>query len=603
MKNFVRVKLFVIPLTLALINLFCLPLWTECDYGGFVRSLFTKEARLDLLYSGKITRAEPFQYEVTPKPFYATWAYERGTNVHQVNLSLRAKGKWQRLFLQLKAQRDGKITVLFRGPDVQDEYGTSYSVLTDWRNIKINGKTILPKRKAFSFRKNFTKQLSVKKGDILHIEAEFRRHHFSIHDFTGLKAGKIWYLITGNILGFFLIYCYSTIYGGGIRRVDAFFLAIFFPMLFIPMIGISDAVKSVRELRMLAVKPELKDLFKQKSDYGIQYENWFNDHFCGRVSLMKLHDILRNKLSRIIRAKNAIYFRENGWEFLLPLVSNLDCRPSFLQSIIQNIVQLNEFCRQHQIKLYVLEVPKKEVVYKELIKENYGFDEKMLYKVSQAQEFIRNEVRKHHIPYTYPYKALCTAMKSDLVFFKWTHHWTDWGAYVGYRELMKEISKDFPDMPVVSLNEFQKSQNWLIRDMYNESLAFTVTRRQLYCFFNYGDADDSPSRTLYNYYDHNNRAKMMFKVGKFTKEFVYPFGKHKLMLIGTSQNEVFNRFLPYSAAQLKYIRVIDNLVKETDQFKVIKLYKKDILNFKPDIIVLSIGHENLPHLRDLCSTK
>ena len=597
--------LIAILLTL-LVNIFCVPLWTEYDYVGFVRTLFNKEARLDLLYSGKITRSEPFHYQVAPKPFYATWMYGAGDNVHRANLSLRARGKWQKLSLQLKAQRDGKITMLFRGPDVQDEYGTPYPVLTDWRNVKLNGKTILSKRKAFSFKKNFSKQLSVKKGDILHIEAEFRRHHFSIHDFTGLKSGKIWYIITGNLLLFSLIYLLLTHIAkrhGSIRLSDMMLLVGFFFLLFIPLIGISDAVRSARELRMLAVKPELKDLFKEKSDYRRRYENWFNDHFGGRVPLMKIHDVLRNKLSHVIRTRKALYFKENGWEFHLPLVHNLDCHPTFVQSIVQNLVQLNQFCQQHQIKLYVLEVPKKEIVYKELIKENYGFDEKKLTKVTQAQEFIRNEVRNQNIPYTYPYKALCVAMKSDFVFFKWTHHWTDWGAFVGYRELMKEINKDFPNMPVVSLSDYQRFQSWLIRDLWWNGLDYRGSFRQLYQHFNYEGNDKVSNQVLYNYYDNIYGGEMVFKVGRYTKEFSYPKGKQRVMLIGTSQNEILCHFLPYSVAEMKYVRLNGGQVKTVDEFKILKYYKKDILTFKPDILILSIHTDDLPRLRDICANK
>ena len=54
-------------------NILCLPLWTDCDYVGFVRTLFNKESRLDLLYHGKITGAEPFHCSSIPKPSYATW--------------------------------------------------------------------------------------------------------------------------------------------------------------------------------------------------------------------------------------------------------------------------------------------------------------------------------------------------------------------------------------------------------------------------------------------------------------------------------------------------------------------------------------------------
>lgn len=367
------------------------------------------------------------------------------------------------------------------------------------------------------------------------------------------------------------------------------------------MINISDAVRSEREFRMLAVKPELKEILGEKFDYGRKYENWFNDHFCGRVALTKMHDVIRNKLSRIIRAKNAIYFKANGWEFMSPLVVNLSSQQAFIQSIVQQLVQLNQFCQQNKIKLYVLEIPRKESVYKELIEENYGFDEKTFAKTSQVQETIRNRVRANHIPYIYPYDALRVASKQELVFFKWVHHWTDWGAFVGYRELMKEISKDFPDIPVVSLNDYRKSHSWFIRDQFTE--GYRPPGEQLRTCFNYGKRGDPSNRSVYNYYDHKDGEKMVIKFGKFTKDFTYLGGKHKIMLIGTSQNDNLSRFIPYSAAQTKYIRVNLGQVKGADEFKILKLYKKDILDFKPEVLVLSINTDNLPRISTLCSDK
>ena len=585
------------------VNVLCLPLWTECDYGGFCRTLFTKEARIDLLYSGRITCAEPFQYRVTPKPFYATWRYQPGKDIHRANLSLRARGEWQKLSLQLEVLQDGKITMLFRGPDVQDEHGASYyPVLIDWRNVKLNGKAILPEQRAVSFIKSFVKQFSVKKGDLLHIEAEFCRHHFSIHDFTGLKSGMLWYIITGNIFFFFLTYrLLSYIRGGGIRRGDAFLLTIFFSLLFVPMIGVSAAVKSIREVRALAVKPELKDIFKEKSDYARSYENWFNDHFYGRVSLIKLHDVLRNKVSRIIRTKRGIYFKKDGWDFLMPFVQDMDCRSTTLQTIVRNVLQLDLFCRQNKIKFYVLEVPRKESIYKEFLSDKYGFDEKQFGKVSQAQETVRRDVRNHHIPYVYPYNALrkAVAISKDFVFFKCAHHWTDWGAFVGYCELMKEICKDFPDVPIVSLEDYKKSINCLYRDTYARDYGLPWHFSGLF-----NDECLAPiKKTSYNYYDHRDANKMVVKISEFTKQFTYPQGKYNVMLIGTSQNEELLQFLPYSVAQTKYLRLNMGQSKTADEFKILKLYAKDILAFKPDILILSISTDNFPRLRDICASK
>ena len=123
-KQWVNGKRILVAGWLALLaNTFCIPLWTECDYVGFVRTLFNKEARLDLLYSGEITKSEPFHVEAIPKPFNTWWSY-MADNLHCSNLSLKAKRKWQRLSLQLKAQRDGKITMLFRGSEVRDAFST-----------------------------------------------------------------------------------------------------------------------------------------------------------------------------------------------------------------------------------------------------------------------------------------------------------------------------------------------------------------------------------------------------------------------------------------------------------------------------------------------
>ena len=48
-------RIWITILLTLLINILCIPLWTECDYVGFVRTLFNEETRLDLLYRGKIT--------------------------------------------------------------------------------------------------------------------------------------------------------------------------------------------------------------------------------------------------------------------------------------------------------------------------------------------------------------------------------------------------------------------------------------------------------------------------------------------------------------------------------------------------------------------
>ena len=94
MKRSGRVLIAVL-LTL-LVNVVCLPLWTEYDYGSFIRTLFNKEARLDLVYSGKLTGTEPFLIQSVSQPATATYWYGyESRNPRRANLNLRARRKWQ----------------------------------------------------------------------------------------------------------------------------------------------------------------------------------------------------------------------------------------------------------------------------------------------------------------------------------------------------------------------------------------------------------------------------------------------------------------------------------------------------------------------------
>ncbi len=635
-----RVKILLITFCLTLFaNILCLPLWTEYDYSSFVRTLFNDEARLDVVYSGEFTAVEPFRLQCCPQPVDTLYWYGCGdedNNTRRANLTLRARGEWQKVTLQLEALHDGTITLLMRGPDVgpdaRNEYEEPFNVLTDWRNLKINGKQIFTESKTFSYvgdvdrsvpvekqvppkfnhdlmfdepgncayEGDYAQSFSVKKNERLEIEVEFRRHRVSLRDFTWLKSGKIRYVVAGNLLFFFLLYRLLRLLEKRKRHLqpcNVIFTVVFFFLLFFPMTHITDAVRSVRENRMLYEKPAFKHFFERNSDYGKRYEDWLNDHFSGHDALIQLHDSIRNELSIILRGKGTIYFPQDDWYFDVNSLANKDYLQATQQSIVKNLVQLNKFCQENNIKLYVLEVPRKESVYKNIIKEKYGFNESPLVQFSQIHDDVLKKVRKHQIPYVYPYDALCDASKQDLVFFKRLHHWTDWGAYIGYSELMKEVQRDFPDIPVVSLNDCKKSRNCLIRDDWSRNYHPGYFKRAF-------NLNQPPvNGVAYIYYDHKDADKIELKVGKSTKDFTYPKGKYNIMLMGTSQNEDFLQFLPYSAFRTRYIRLNTGWTRGIDTYKIMKLYEKEILSFHPDILVISIGPGHMPYLSDIFSTQ
>ena len=384
-------------------------------------------------------------------------------------------------------------------------------------------------------------------------------------------------------------------FSGNQAFIDVIFLCLFFGSLFLPMMNISDATKSVREKRMLAKKPAITEIFKPKSNFGKQFENWYNDRFFGRDQMMTFHDEIRNKVSKIIKAKyrveQYVYYKKSGWMFSLELW-HID--PKFIKQNVKNIKKFNDFCKENNIKLYFLMIPKKEFIYQELL-EKYGIDKKQYDQEKEIYAKIIEENRKINVPFIYPFNEMQQGKQKDYVFFKWTHHWTDWGAYIGYKALIKEIQKDFPDIPAVTLNEYDKSQSKLIRDEWDRNYRKGNLERILHL------ESDKEKGVKYTYYDHKNKNLLQAKSGLYIKDFSYPAGKYRIMVMGDSMNENLMQFLPYSAGELKYIRMNRGQVADSDLWKIMKLYKKEILAFKPDIFIFSFVNINFKKFQFLFS--
>lgn len=125
--------------------------------------------------------------------------------------------------------------------------------------------------------------------------------------------------------------------------------------------------------------------------------------------------------------------------FDLPM-TNYPLSKEKIKAVNDSIQKFNAFLTKHGIKLYILLVPKKESIYQdELV--CYGYDKQKDIKYQQSIQNIINANKT--VPIIYPYDEMRKAKQKDYVFFKQSHHWTDWGAYLGYVKLMEQIKKTF----------------------------------------------------------------------------------------------------------------------------------------------------------------
>lgn len=571
-------------------EILCLPLWTDYDAVGFARTLLNKEARMDVIYTGTLTGAEAFSITSPELSLALPPGYSYGKGTQLCTAVLQIEEEWKPYSVTLNAHRKGSIDVRLKGPYRCNDYGETYSIATDYRHLKINGKEIFSDRKKVTYARDFSYRIPVNANETINISFAVRRHHLCADDFNLVITRNYWYIITLSILTFAisynLLHRISVLSCRCRKPEDAFFLFVFFLLLVVPVSNISDAQKSIREGRTLKQRPKVSSVFKEGANFGKEYDDWFCDHLGGRDWLLKCHDEVQSAVQQTIRRSSAWLMQESGWSYRPSFATGL--KMEFVSPIVSSLVKMKKFCDANHIKFYVFVVPRKEDIYQESLY-GYGLDERKGHAAMAIHEQIRRLTEKQHVSYIFPWTELRNASKQDYIFFKLSQHWTDWGAYIGYRALMDEIREDFPNVPVVSLRDYMLSQSRLIRDEWDRSFSDGWLRK----FFNLNIEQCRPT-TMYNYYDHRKANQLVLNMGEFMKDYRYRGGVYKIMLIGDSQNENLLGFLPYSAATTRFIRVNRNAnLPYSKQWKIMKYYKKEILSYKPDILILSLFEPNL----------
>ena len=371
-------------------------------------------------------------------------------------------------------------------------------------------------------------------------------------------------------------------------RIDIVMLAMFFALLFVPMSYISDATKSVQEKRMLAKKPHFT--LDEEENYGPQFDAWYNDHFFGRNRMIKLYNKILS-INSVMENKLVYYDKKSKWIFHKARY-NVVAKDDEKKGVLSALEDVNNFAKSHNIKLYLFIVPNKTDVYSKLHPLYTKNINALFY------DYIDYFKKNADFPIIYPLDELKEASESDYVYFKRSHHWTEWGAYNGYKAIINTVKLDFKDVKAVPEKDYDISYNHKIRDDWDRTFRSNNTAMGLHISDN----------EKYKYYTPINKLeveiidKPKYKVKIFKNDNVK--NNIKVILTGTSNNENLLQFLPFSFSELKYIRLNTvKGVKPGNKYKLMKRYKKDILNFKPDLLIISIGADNIPGLVGLAKEK
>ena len=385
------------------------------------------------------------------------------------------------------------------------------------------------------------------------------------------------------------------------NKIDLVFLVIFFLFLFIPMSHINQDKISKTENRYLA---QLQPLFLENHEinylFGKNFDNWFNDRFFLRDKFIFVYDNLISLSSNKIYLKNGFYNKKTNWMFanIADWYSINFNSAEFENLVVLNLNLFNEFCKQNNIKLYLMVVPSTNEVYYE---QGSPYIIKKL--VMQNNATVYSILNKLNFPSIYLFDDLRNASKTQMTYYKTDWHWTDYGAFIGYQSIVKLIQKDFPYLKPLKKEDFNITTSYKIRSDWDRSFHSGETMTSI--FPSYVKDSEKILNTKYYYYENKNKNKLMETIidAPYHKEKLYNYNycnNLKLLQIGTSMNESLLQFTPYSFHKTKYIR-IQNIKEKPDSenYKIIKYYKKEILDYKPDIIILCLTPWNLSGIKDL----
>ena len=254
------------------------------------------------------------------------------------------------------------------------------------------------------------------------------------------------------VLSFLLIYKltdyladFSSVKGKS--KLDIIYLTLFFIIISLPMVYINPNEESSEENRTLAkLKPFINDKKEINENFGKDFDKWFSDRFFLRDNLIVLSSIIDIINGRINNA--FVMSGNNGWLFFKGdnSVSNYQNGDLYsdeeLQKISKYLSDINTYCKKHNKKFLLVVPPDKHRIYEEFYPTNLvkKINPNSKSKTNQLFEYLHNNT---DINALYLYDILMNAKKTDkeLLYYKKDTHWTELGAYYGYKAIINDLNK------------------------------------------------------------------------------------------------------------------------------------------------------------------
>ncbi len=211
------------------------------------------------------------------------------------------------------------------------------------------------------------------------------------------------------------------------------------------------------EQKVLAKLPEIQDLFLKYPTFSGDFEEYYNDHFPYRSTIVQQYSLMEYKVfkSSILPTNTSV--GKDGWLFYegygtRKAVSGQNkLSNAQLKSIYDGIVKKYNKLKSLGKEYIVYLAPEKQMIYPE-------YDKLYHAEYTNCDQLVEYLIAKN-CPATIIYgKDFLVANKDKgQIYFKYDTHWNKLGSYYGYVDIMNHIKQLLPNKNITIAQDFELS--------------------------------------------------------------------------------------------------------------------------------------------------
>jgi len=186
--------------------------------------------------------------------------------------------------------------------------------------------------------------------------------------------------------------------------------------------------------------------------FPVKFEKFYDDHFAFRDVLILAHNILKRRLMRVSSEK--VLIGEEGWLFYRPTIDDFlgqsPLTPAGVSAWRKAIEGRAAWLGERRIPYLLLLTPNQATLYPEYLPDYIRVNRGR----TRRDELLELAHRCPTLPIIDSTASLISAKSQGLVYPPQGTHWSGWGSYTVYREVVQWLSQRRPDLTARPVADF-----------------------------------------------------------------------------------------------------------------------------------------------------